>query len=75
MNISLTDDLKEFVEQQVREHAFASTSEYIRSTLRRERDSARLRATIIDGAADPCSSMDDAYFASLRTDLAGMVDG
>ena len=30
MNISLSDDLKQFVDQQVAKHAYTSTSEYLR---------------------------------------------
>ena len=33
MNISLTDDLKQFVDEQVAEHAYASTSEYLRDLI------------------------------------------
>ena len=71
MNVSLTDDLRDFVELQVSEHSFTSTSEYVRSLLRRERDIATMRATILAGAAGPRSPMDDAYFDSLRSVVAG----
>ena len=67
MNISLTEDLRDFVEHQVREHSFASTSEYVRAILRRERDTALLRSKIMLGANGPRSPMDDAYFATLRS--------
>jgi len=67
MNISLTDDLRDFVEQQVSEHSYTSTSEYVRALLRRERDIASLRAMMMAGASGPRSPMDDAYFSSLRT--------
>ena len=70
MNISLTDDLKSFVDQQVVEHSFASTSEYLRSLLRREKDIAALRQTVLAGAEGPRSAMDDAYFATLRDEVS-----
>ena len=71
MNISLTDDLRDFVEEQVNQHSYASTSEYVRALLRREREIALLRDTIMIGAAGPRASMEEAYFASLRTLVAG----
>ena len=74
MNISLTDDLKDFVERQVSEHSYTSTSEYVRAVLRREKDIATLRGMIMAGASGPRSPMDDAYFASLRSLVSGEGD-
>jgi len=70
MNISLTDDLKVFVEQQVAEHSFTSTSEYVRSVLRRERDILQLRDKVLAGAAGPYQPMDGAYFSQLRAGIS-----
>jgi len=70
MNISLTDDLKIFVEQQVAEHSFASTSEYVRAVLRRERDILQLRDKVLAGATGPYQPMDKAYFSHLRTGIS-----
>ena len=41
MNISLPDDLKAFVDAQVAEHAYGSTSEYLRDLIRKQRDVER----------------------------------
>ena len=71
MNISLTDDLKSFVEQQADEHSYTSTSEYVRSILRRERDIVELRDKVLAGAVGPRQPMDEAYFAALRADITG----
>jgi len=71
MNISLTDDLKTFVDQQVAEHSFASTSEYMRAVLRREKAVASLKETVLAGACGPRLPIDDAYFATLRRDVLG----
>jgi len=49
MNISLTDDLKQFVDEQVAEHAYTSTSEYLRDLIRKQRDVAKLRGMLLDG--------------------------
>ena len=67
MNIPLNGDLRGFVEQQVGEHAHASTNECVRALLCRAEAVATLRATIITGAAGPRLPMDNAYFSSLRS--------
>lgn len=67
MNISLTDDLKTFVEAQVAARSYTSASEYVRELVRRQRDVEELRAKLLEGAASPAEGeMDDAYFAELR---------
>ena len=71
MNISLTDDLKAFVDQQVQTGSFASVSEYVRAILRREKAIAALRETVLIGATGPRTPMDDDYFAELRTTITG----
>jgi len=43
MNVSLPDELKEFLEAQVYEHGYVSSSEFLRELIRREQDRARLR--------------------------------
>jgi len=73
MNISLTDDLRDFVELQVSEHSYTSTSEYVRALLRREKDIASLRSMILAGASGQREPMDDAFFASLRSMVSGPV--
>lgn len=67
MNISLPDELRAFVDQQVSEHGFGSTSEYVRDLIRKQRDIEKLRALLLEGANSPVEGvMDDAWFASLR---------
>jgi len=67
MNISLTDDLKDFVEQQANDHSYTSTSEYVRAVLRRERDISQLREALLAGSEGPFQPMDKAYFDNLRS--------
>lgn len=55
MNISLSDDLKEFVEAQVAEGSYSSTSEYLRQLIREKRDEARFTALLLEGANSPLS--------------------
>jgi len=67
MNISLTDDLKDFVERQVAERSFTSSSEYVRSVLRHARDAQALRDKLLQGSQGPWYPADHAYFDQLRT--------
>ena len=67
MNVSLPDELKAFVDQQVGGSGFGSTSEFVRDLIRRERDRQRLRNLLLDGATSPSGPIaDNAYFATLR---------
>lgn len=71
MNVSLPDGLKAFVEQQVTQHGYGTSSEYIRELIRRDRDRATLRDLILEGAASaPAGPADDAYFEQLRARAA-----
>ena len=52
MNISLTDDLKAFVDTRVKSRGYSSSSEYVRDLLRRDEERAkeeRFKALIEDG--------------------------
>lgn len=67
MNISLPDELKAFVDEQVGEGGFGSTSEYLRDLIRKQRDVAKLRALLLAGAnSGPGKAIDDAWFVQLR---------
>jgi antitoxin ParD1/3/4 len=67
MNISLPDELKAFVDEQVSDGAYSTSSEYVRELIRRERDRQRLRRLLLDGAeSGPGRVADEAYFAELR---------
>lgn len=68
MNISLPDELKAFVDQQVGSRGYSSSSEYVRELLRKEQDKEKLRALLLAGLESPLSGVvaDEAYFADLR---------
>lgn len=67
MNVSIPDELKTFVETQVSEGTYGSTSEYVRDLIRRDHDRRLLRAALLEGARSPIAvTADAAYFASLR---------
>ncbi|MGB3375578.1 MAG: type II toxin-antitoxin system ParD family antitoxin [Microbacterium sp.] len=72
MNVSLPDGLKEFVEEQVSERGFGTSSEFVRDLIRREQDRSRLHALITGGMrSGRGSELDAAYFERLRSRIRG----
>ena len=70
MNVSLPDPLKQFVDDEVREGGFASTSDYMRDLIRqRQRAKAEetLRMLIAEGiASGPAEPLEPDFFDRLR---------
>ena len=67
MNISLPQELKAFIDEQVSAQGYSTSSEYVRELIRREREKERLRQLLLEGAASPQTQMADAaYFDGLR---------
>jgi len=67
MNVSLPDSLKEYVEAEVAEHGYGTSSEYVRDLIRRDQARTQLRALVIDGmTSGDAGEMDGAYFERLR---------
>lgn len=67
MNVSLPDELKEFVEAQVDKHGYVSNSEFLRELIRREQDRTQLRELVVQGMESGIGSdMDEDYFERLR---------
>lgn len=76
MNISLPNTLKAFVDDQVTDGCYATSSEYIRELLRRERDRQKVRALLDEGSASPLTEpMADADFEELRELARGLSGG
>jgi antitoxin ParD1/3/4 len=76
MNISLPDTLREFVDQQVAQGSYGTSSEYLRDLIRRDRDRLHLRGLMLAGADSPVSGeADTAYFKGLRDRAAGGKPG
>lgn len=73
MNISLPDPLKQFVDEEVREGGFASTSDYMRDLVRqrqREKAAEFLRRLIAEGlASGPAEPVTKETFAQMRKEL------
>ena len=67
MNISLPDSLKAFVDEQVSQRGFGTSSEYVRELIRRDEDRLRLRSLLLAGASsEPTAPVGNDYFDGLR---------
>nr|GLK21620.1 addiction module antitoxin [Microbacterium terregens] len=67
MNISLPDALKAFVDEQVTDRGYGTSSEYVRELIRKDQDRQRLRRLLLDGAdSAPGDPADATYFEGLR---------
>ncbi len=68
MNISLPETLRSFVDSQVSDGDYGSSSEYMRELLRKEQDRVRLRRLLLDGMESELidETMDAQYFDKLR---------
>ncbi|MGQ0567669.1 MAG: ribbon-helix-helix domain-containing protein [Gemmobacter sp.] len=71
MNISLPDDMKAFVDEQVRTRGYMTASEYVRDVLRRERDVEQFRSMLETTVPTPIDQFDDAFFARMRAKIDG----
>lgn len=72
MNISLPDSLKAFVDEQVSQRGYGTSSEYVRELIRRDQDRMQLRSLLLAGASSaPTVPASDAYFESLRERVRG----
>jgi len=67
MNISLPDSLKSFVDEQVSQRGYGTSSEYVRELIRKDQERLRLRKLLLAGAASvPSATADARYFEGLR---------
>jgi antitoxin ParD1/3/4 len=67
MNISLPDSLKSFVDEQVTQRGYGTSSEYVRELIRKDADRQHLRSVLLEGASSPATApADSSYFAALR---------
>lgn len=72
MNISLPEALKSFVDEQVNQRDFGTSSEYLRELIRRDQDRVRLRGLLLAGASSkPSAPAGKPYFAGLRRRVRG----
>lgn len=67
MNISLPDTLKSFVDEQVSQRGYGTSSEYVRELIRKDHDRLHLRKLLLEGAGSKAAApVDKAYFDRLR---------
>jgi antitoxin ParD1/3/4 len=67
MNISLPESLRAFVEDQIAQRRYGTTSEYVRDLIRRDQDRQHLRGLLLAGAASERGPVADGrYFDDLR---------
>jgi antitoxin ParD1/3/4 len=67
MNISLPEDLKSFIDEQVAANAYGSTSEYLRDLIRKQRDIEKLRGMLLEGFnSGPATPMEPDFFEKMR---------
>lgn len=74
MNISLTDDLKAFVDARIQARGFSSASEYMRDLVRRDEERAseeRFKALIQEGLD---SGPDPRSWEDLREEWTGRIE-
>jgi len=75
MNISLPEELKAFVDTQVAEHGYGSTSEYLRDLIRKQRDIEKLRNMLLEGAnSGPGEQVTPQTFKTMREELRAGAD-
>lgn len=68
MNISLPETLKTFVDEQVSQRGYGTSSEYIRELIRKDQDRLQLRGLLLAGASSaPAEPVDASYFEGLRS--------
>jgi antitoxin ParD1/3/4 len=76
MNISLPDSLKSFVDEQVAQRGFGTSSEYVRELIRKDADHSYLRDVLLKGAQSaPTAPVDARYFTTLRERVQKRTQG
>jgi antitoxin ParD1/3/4 len=67
MNISLPNAMKIFVDEQVSQRGYGTSSEYLRELIRKEQERDALRELLVAGAsARPVQEVNAQYFDELR---------
>lgn len=70
MNISLPASLKSYVDDQVADRGYGSSSAYVRELIRRDRDRQHVRGLVLEGGeSEPATAVDAAYLETLRNRL------
>jgi len=76
INILLPEALRTFVEEQIAQRRYGTTSEYISVLIRRDQDRQNLRDLLLAGvASEPGSVARRQYFHDLRAEVDTTPDG
>ncbi len=79
MNISLPESLKQFVDTQIQERGYGSSSEYVRDLIRRDQvrqAERRLAALILEGLeSGPAIETDETHWGEKREALRRRQEG
>ena len=73
MNISLPDTLKSFVDEQVNQRGYGTSSEYVRELIRKDQDRLQLRGLLLAGAASNPAAPADAVGPAIEHSYAGQI--
>ncbi len=72
MNISLPAALQTFVDEQVDQGGYDTSSDYVGALIRKDQDRLRLRGLLLAGAASPPTDpVTPEYFEALRDRVRG----
>ncbi|HUH88656.1 MAG TPA: hypothetical protein VL003_11505 [Pusillimonas sp.] len=67
LNISLTESLQGFVDEQVRQRGYSTSSEYLHELIRQDQERQQLRLLLLEGASSEAAETVNAkYFSILR---------
>jgi len=68
MNISLPESLKFFVDEQVSQRGFGTSSEYVHELIRRDQGRRQFQGLLLEGASSEATqAVTPAYFDNLRS--------
>lgn len=76
MNLSLPESLKTFVDEQVVQCGYGTSSEYVCDLIRKDQDRTRLRGLLLQGAESASGKpVGEAYFEDLRDRVCRRAEG
>jgi antitoxin ParD1/3/4 len=76
MNISLPEPMREFVEQEVAEGGYATTSEYFRQLVRerqKQKAQEKLEGLLLEGLNSPAGEMTAQDWAEIRQEVRDRI--
>ncbi len=77
LHVSLPEDLKDFVRQEVAEGGYSTPSDFVRTVLRERREQKLRRgidATLLASLETPTESVTPEYLASLRREARKLIE-